>query len=76
MNFLIYYGIGLAFVTGVLLFHGMFTTYLDYLGIKSWSKLDWIGGIIAILSLPLVWPILIVTNIVSIIYYISENKKG
>lgn len=38
MNFLIYYGIGLAFVTGVILFVDMFTTYFDDMGIKSWVR--------------------------------------
>ena len=76
MNFLIYYGIGLAFVTGIALFLTMFTTYFDDIGIKSWSKRLWVDLIIAILLLSLVWPILIVTNIVCALYYIIKNKKG
>jgi hypothetical protein len=76
MNFLIYYGIGLAFVTGVLIFIEMFTIYSDYLGIKTWSKADWIGGIIGILLLALVWPIVLVNHTVRILYYIIKKIRG
>lgn len=75
MNFLIYYGIGLAYVTGVVLFINMFTPYFDDIGIKSWST-EWIGAIIMILLLSLVWPVLIIVEIVSKLYYIIKNKKG
>ena len=75
MNFLIYYGIGLAYVTGTILFVTIFTTYFDDIGIKSWST-EWIGAIIATLLLPLVWPILMLNYIVRILYYIIKNKKS
>lgn len=72
MNFLIYYGIGFTFVTGVILFVDMFTTYFDDLGIELWGKLEWIGTIIDILLLSFVWPMLLIINIV----YIIKNKKS
>ena len=68
MNFLFYYGIGLAIITGKVSSIAIFTTYLDDMGIKSWGVTDWIRAITAILLLPLIWPVLIINNIVSVLH--------
>lgn len=73
MNFLIYYGIGLTFVTGMGLFTDIITSYFDDMGIKSWGRLEWTSVIIAILLLALIWPILMVKYIVRILYYIIKK---
>lgn len=68
MNFLFYYGIGLAIITGKVLSIAIFTTYLDDMGIKSWSELECIGAMMAILLLPLIWPVLLINNIIVILH--------